>query len=619
LSLIVGLPLTGVVLFRSLSNLQDSARFKLARHWDDAEAYRFRRSNSDWLGDYRPVVASFHSTESNNTHVVETALRALNDYGVFGPDEWRRRDDVRVLPAADREDLELWLMEQAYRYCQALDDRPDSRVDWQRARDLLERLRAATPLQAFTALSHRLGVKLGLEAPADPPVRPASAERKDRAAGQRVPAAVPWLDEYLMGVAAECDLDSQRGDEDETTARPGTVRPASEPSDSDPPSRARSRAIRRALDHYSKVLALRPDSYWGHYRAAATSYVLGSFAETAEHLERCLKRRPDNPTLRGHWAACLAWLERFPAALQECNRALDGSPELAELYRTRAFIRAASGQTAGLAEDIQHFELLSRLLPRAFWSRGTAPGGDVPEPSPVPATRRVLEFPTAVDFVSRLGHQADGLEGASQNLEVDPEEINARAVLASTIRDAGEFDLAAFEFGKILILEPDQIEVRMSQAILAIETRRFEAAHREFDAVLTNPGLIEHVQKEPKFIRRFHHASRQYCLNGKFQEGRAIARRALDLAITLRLPPDESHYYLARAYAISARTDPQFIAKAADQLYWVFVAHPLNHGVYARDPAFKPVRAQVDEELLKKPDPTEVYRRRISMLLAQAH
>ena len=44
-SLFVGLPMTTVVLFKSLSNLQEIARFKLARHWDDPEAgaYHFQR------------------------------------------------------------------------------------------------------------------------------------------------------------------------------------------------------------------------------------------------------------------------------------------------------------------------------------------------------------------------------------------------------------------------------------------------------------------------------------------------------------------------------------------------------------------------------------------------
>ena len=56
------------------------------------------------------------------------------DYEVLGPGDvpaagdWRHGDLVRYLPEAEREDLELWLMECAYRYCRALEDRPDSPV-----------------------------------------------------------------------------------------------------------------------------------------------------------------------------------------------------------------------------------------------------------------------------------------------------------------------------------------------------------------------------------------------------------------------------------------------------------------------------------------------------------
>ena len=140
----------------------------------------------------------------------------------------------------------------------------------------------------------------------------------------------------------------------------------------EPRMRVRGNAA-RALEHYRKLLDLRPDSYWGHYRAAGASYVLGSFSETTLHLERCLALRPHNSALHGFRAACLAWLERYSEALQECDQAVSGAPDLAELFRTRAFIRAASGQRNGLKADLQHFELLGHFLPRRFTSVGPKP------------------------------------------------------------------------------------------------------------------------------------------------------------------------------------------------------------------------------------------------------
>src|SRR5207249_4939809 len=103
-------------------------------------------------------------------------------------------------------------------------------------------------------------------------------------------------------------------------------------------------------------------------RAAVVAYRLGRSAEAAAHLEQCLERRPKNPVLRGQLAGCLMRLGYYDEALTHCDQALQDAPELAEFYRTRAFIRAKLRQTRGLDQDIRHFELLSRILPRTFWS-----------------------------------------------------------------------------------------------------------------------------------------------------------------------------------------------------------------------------------------------------------
>jgi len=115
-------------------------------------------------------------------------------------------------------------------------------------------------------------------------------------------------------------------------------------------------------------------------------------------------------------------------------------------------------------------------------------------------------------------------------------------------------------------------------------------------------------------IPAFHDASRRYYLNGRVEEGRSIARRALDLAILLKRPRADSHYNLARAYAVSARTEPEFIARAANQLYRALVAHPLYRKYYAQDSAFSAVRVQIDAELERMPDPSDVHRRRLATM-----
>ena len=171
----------------------------------------------------------------------------------LGPDDWRQRDDVRYLPSAEREDLELWLMEQAYLYCRALEDRPDSPDDWRRALKILDAVSGPAAIPAFAAIRHRLGAKLGAEASPSPPVSTRSP----------APTAAPWVNEYLLGVVAECEPESELAS---TLPRPPTAEESADRIErrwSAKPTTATQRAAARALNHYNNFLALHPDSYWG--------------------------------------------------------------------------------------------------------------------------------------------------------------------------------------------------------------------------------------------------------------------------------------------------------------------------------------------------------------------
>jgi eukaryotic-like serine/threonine-protein kinase len=502
-------------MIRADQALQAIALSKLARHIDDPEAYRFQRSIEDWLGDPRQDLVSFQPPHSNDGQTVESLLRALNDYGVLGPDDWRERPDVRLLPQADRDDLELWLSEQAYRYCRVLENRPSSPADWRRALDIIDRVSASRSIDAFVTLARRLSAKIDAGGPTE-------AATTGRAAAQR--AAPAWLDAYLLGVAAECDVGAPAAHQkilysssDELPHRGPTLT-------SDPLTKVRRKAALRALEYYRELLVHRPDSYWGHYRVAAISYTLGQFAETASHLEKCLDRRPDNAALRGQRAACLAWLEKFPEALEECNRALGGAPDLAELFRTRAFIRAASGQSGGLSDDIQHFEVLSHRLPRAFWGDETPAGG------PVFAQMFRPVVPNSADSLVRRpgGNRAAESASPDHDFEIEPDELTTRAVLAQTLIRAGEPELALVELGKILMLDQDHFAARMIRAQVSIALRRFDDAENDLDVILDHPGLSAYFRADPTFILRFHDATRALFEHGKAAQAEALARRALD-------------------------------------------------------------------------------------------
>ncbi len=128
---------------------------------------------------------------------------------------------------------------------------------------------------------------------------------------------------------------------------------------------------------------------------------------------------------------------------------------------------------------------------------------------------------------------------------------------------------------------------------LSIETRQFARAKSDLDAILSNPGLMEHLRTDPSLIHHFHQATGKYLASGQAAEGRAIARAALNLAKVLKQRQGESHYHLA-AYALSSRTDREFVAKTVQELAWAFEAHQDYRRDYARDEIFNPIRSQID-------------------------
>jgi serine/threonine protein kinase/tetratricopeptide (TPR) repeat protein len=607
-SLAVGLSALTLASLRSTQTLKFISQHKLEQLWDDPDLYGFQHLNAAGRFDGRASRTAVSHSEPNDSVVVETAIRAMNAYDLLGPGDWRLRDDVRFLPTADFEDLELWLMEQTYRYCSALQSRSHP-ADWRRAVDILDRITMLTPARAFLELREKLSAKLGRRARSYVSF---AMEREAQSAPERDeprPIVAEWIDEFLLGVAADCEsrayvvLDpAARGNLIGTKLGNGEA-------SHHPRAFARQKLAQQALQHYEKVLALRPDSYWGHYRAASALYSLGEFDKTAAHMAFCVERRSSNSHLRGRYSACLGYLENYPEALQECDRALAGAPDLPEFSRTRAFIRAWSGQFGGIDEDIQRFEMLSARLPRALWDSEPARLDFQGEPIANHATG----VPTALDVARPLETDGVLLEGDRREAEVDTRDLSARVELARLIYRAGEWELALREFTKILFLDPENVGARVCRAISALESGRFDEARNDFDVVFNHPRLTSYILEHPEnHIGWFRDAASTYLRAGRVLEARALARRALDLAIQFDQRRGLAHYVLAQASAVAARTDATYLQEAIDQLYHAFLAHPDYYGTrYKADPCFDPVRATIDARLRLKPDPTVEHHRRL--------
>lgn len=417
----------------------------------------------------------------------ETARRHLARYGVLDDLDWRTRDDVAALASEDRGNLEAWLMEQAWRFAHSLADRPNSPEDWRRALFVLERAAGTSPPGPIAEQGRELRLRLGLpESPTSPPT---------------------WLDDYLRGVEAEADG-----------------------------------SRREALRHYQRVLTHRPNAFWAHYRAASAAWRIGEFHEAADQLNWCVQRHRDNPLLHVQRAACLSQLGRFDEALRECNDGLRLAPDLAEGYRTRAFIRDGLGQSDGLLADRERFELLMR-------PRGRAAAWGLHLDALIPGALNL-------SIASR-----DRAELPRRTLEAYPEDTDVRTLLAWRLERNGRRADALAELDRVLEVSPRHLRARFQRGRLLLALgRRYEGA-REYLTVIRDPR-IEELLLDPSVIRAFHVVASDFLDQGKTAEALEVARQGLDHANRLRDFRAESDYALGRVYAVASRIDPGLEAVA---------------------------------------------------------
>ena len=164
-------------------------------------------------------------------------------------------------------------------------------------------------------------------------------------------------------------------------------------------------------------------------------------------------------------------------ALEECNRAIESAPDHAEFYRSRTFIRASRGETRGLVEDLQRFELLGQSFEESFYRNVNVRGmGDhrragVPDPTHRPRSG------------FRGGACSRGPEPlTAEPQDVDHDDLDARVALAETICRAGTGLLEDRTIGR-------RIPRSRSQTATESDARAIAAA--ELDKVLAvNPGHI---------------------------------------------------------------------------------------------------------------------------------
>lgn len=580
-ALIVTLSLSAALLMlgQSQSTLANWAIRKVGRYLDDttSHAFQFQRPGSTRLQNPR------------SADQIEGATHALKDYDVLENADWRNGDAIRYLPARERDELRLWLTEQAFRYGLALRDRSDVPADWMLAIETLDRVDTTPPLRALVSLRSRLIDKLagsGILLP-EPRERSFSTPSHPRS---------DWVDQYLLGVDAElAGGPPAAGDDDATGAG-------------------------LALEHYQRMLAEKPESFWGHYRAAVVCFRLGQWKMAAGHLNYCLKVHPKNAALRGQYASCLWKIGDLKDALEECNRAIELAPNQPEFYQSRAFVLAKRNEIGSIETDLDRFYLLRRSLGRPFFRTPPVQRLAAVRPSGIPASRRVLDLETSPDF------KPDPDDPQAIPEETDPDELTASTVLAETIfkssrsvleNDPAEIGLsppsspspadsrrtevlaiAAGELDRVLALNPDLLNARRERMMQFLIQGRLKEAQADLELVLNHPRLAEQLQRDPREeFEFFRLAARRFARYGLSDDSLRIVDKMTLMADQLKTQRGRTRYSRATVLALTAGEDAGQIDHAARLLAKAISNNSRFLEWYRHDRAFDQARSRIDAAL----------------------
>lgn len=582
-----------IIAMTSISRATSQAANKLSRMLDAPESWTSQLS--------RPGRDRLQDAEQNS---LETAARVLGAYGVPGSKDWRQSDDFKLLDGPDREVLETWILEQALRYCHALESRPVSPAGLTQAIRLLDCVDTTPPLQAIETARRRLTARLKAGGEAEPLFRgmlhgPLDRNTRPIATRSGHPSPTSWLNHYLLGVVAEIDGDHDHAAQPERLSQAAIRDPrhdglAPGVKGDDGPRRTGPRGPMEALEHYSHTIRLRPDSFWGHYRAAAICFRLGRWPEAIGHLDLCCRQRPENSVLRAQLASCLRSGGYMDEALEQVDKALELAPDHGEFYRSRAFIRAEQRRISGLSDDLEQFELLTGLFSRRFIGDSSIEALGGPRPGAAPASRRTL------DLTGGYGLAGAGVD-ASVDF-VDPDDIDARLVLAASIREAGAFEIAGWELDKVLTIDSNQIKARGMRMMLALERGHLDEARNELDRILEHAHLADFLRSDPRNLEFLMTSARDFAYRGLVVEALRFANELLSVCFELGVPRGPIHYTQAVIRSIAAESNREQISLAAMQLKYAFRANPRYIEWYRKHKVFDPLRKELDEILDQMPD-----------------
>jgi tetratricopeptide (TPR) repeat protein len=233
---------------------------------------------------------------------------------------------------------------------------------------------------------------------------------------------------------------------------------------------------------------------WYHWRAAQAAMDRYHSAEALDHLHACLNTWPES--LPARLLACRAArrLESFTEAqehLQECQRLEDPPSPAFELVM--ALLAAARGDLDSAEPYLEAWLMTHPAEAPLAWEALAAGYLRVYR---IPHAlrcldmwlRRVPDDPQAfflrANVAKQLGSGRRALPDYRRVVDLDPDRVDARRLLALCLLEVGQFDEAAAHLDRVLRDKPDDPELLTSMARCQGKLGRLAAAQQTLDRVL---------------------------------------------------------------------------------------------------------------------------------------
>jgi tetratricopeptide (TPR) repeat protein len=239
---------------------------------------------------------------------------------------------------------------------------------------------------------------------------------------------------------------------------------------------------------YRKILAVSPDHFDSRQLLGAIFLQRGNHAESLRHIQRALKKSPDNVFVLNNHGIVLQGLRRYEEALASFERAITLRPDYADAHSNRGNVLKA---LLRFEEAIASYDRALALRPdfaQAYSNRG--------------------------DVLCELKRFEEALASCERALALRPNFAEAHCNRGNALRNLKRLHGALASYDRALSLKPDYPEAHSNRGTVLHDLHRFEEELASYnDALALRPDFPEALSNRGNVLqelKRFEEALEDY-------------------------------------------------------------------------------------------------------------